>query len=265
MNADYPFDYLPATPDYVLAVLQESVRVQVGDEIDSGYSVRDLIGAYNDIAWPTIKSLADCMNGTFATEIPRNEWADAFPRLRGKTVGDVCEFLAPRIMRPVIRPWKYIAGECHPAGAFLTIQSWLAKFGFPPDRITPSTPIGPYLNWFAEELVWPMARLSPNQHPFVINTYRPWIDRASASLFVGLPTAFLAVSGIAFLIVGIIQLDLGLLLMGGLLSTIGIKGLCWVYRFTKPLTSSIPGVHTFRDLAYQLVGQEPRRRLQPAS
>jgi hypothetical protein len=61
------------------------------------------------------------------------------------TLGDLCHALAWRDTRPAIRPWHGTGTPCHPAGAFLTIRSCLARIGENLDGITPATELEPFL------------------------------------------------------------------------------------------------------------------------
>jgi hypothetical protein len=186
--------------------------------------------------------------------LPDGEIARLEPLAR-HTVREVCEFIAARIRRPVIRPWRHIAGECLPAGAFLTVRSMLAEAGANPDRITPSTSLRRYRTRYGQTLLSAIRRLAPDRVPGR-NEPMPW----RAFLCVTLPGALIIL--LTLLGKAGVPIPVGLLLA----EIFGGFGVCvfgmlrlrqWEYR--KDLGELV----TFRDLAYALAGQEPRRRIQP--
>jgi hypothetical protein len=257
MDPDYPVGYEPATPEYVLAVLQETARLQDGDILGPHDDISALIDAYNDIAWPTTKLLSDFMNSTFEVDIPLTEWRAAFPSVRRRKVAELCDFLAPRVRRPVIRPWLHVAGPCLPAGAFLTMRSALIAAGFPPSTITPSAVLPKSAHSWPDEVIWKLSFLAPGRCRFDVKSYPP---RA------GIVMRSAAVFGLIALLVGL------LLSVAGLKSSATIA-VCtggaafFLTLLTERLTGSTQsfpeGCVTFRDLSYRLAGQEPRRRIQP--
>ncbi len=261
MSPEYPTDYEPATPEYVLEVLRTTTPAGTRD-----YPVLDLLGWLNDLAWPTPRLLGDCMNAVFQAAIPTDEWRQEFPTLRGRTIGDVCDFIARHARRPVIRPWRYVAGECRPAGAFLTVRSLLAARGVRPREITPSTPLATVPLDDLMALFWTLARIAPGRLP-------PPVERRA---FVGhyvlgsLAACWLLLGGILGpVILGLAasaRAAVGVAVgVGMIVSAAGGGWLLWRVHRPAFLRAEWGEYRTFRDLAYALAGQEPRRRIQPTA
>lgn len=260
MTADYPTATVPATPEYVLEVLRESVRLQVGWDVTFDSPVAELLCAYNDLAWPSVGLLVGCMNATFGVEIPTREWEQEFHRIRGQTVRDVCEFLVPRLTRPVIRPWRYVGGECRPAGVFLTMRTILAGRGVDPDALTPSSPL---LSVPFRDLDYLFGRLS------LIAPGRVPPPRQRGSL---LGYHFLGCVSVSWLLFGTMLgcIVLGLAASSGLPLGVAIGSVMlltgiacgWVlHRIQRPpfVRTEWGGFRTFRDLAYAFAEEQPRR------
>jgi hypothetical protein len=263
MTADYPTAEVAATPEYVLEVLRESVRYDFGD-LSADDSVHDLAGMYNDLAWDSVRVLADCLGPAFDADIPLVDWRAAFPRARGRTVGEVCDFLAPRVRRPVVRPWRHVAGDCPPAGAFLTVRSILSGRGLDPGRVTPAAPVAAVPVADLHHLFWRLTLIEPGRVSL------PREERAFyGQTLLGCLAALVLVLGypVGLLLVGFGAVAgkwAGLAVGAGVLAVALAAG--WVaYRLARPplVWTEWPGISTFRDLAYCLAGQQPRRRIQP--
>jgi hypothetical protein len=266
VDAHYPTDEAPATPEYVLEVLRESVRLQVGWDLTFDSSVGELLGAYNDLAWPTIDLLARCMDNTFGVEIPTREWERGLRRVRSRTVRHVCEFLAPRLTRPLIRPWRHIGGECRSAGVFLTVRAILAGRGLDPATLTPSAPllVVPYRH--LDFLFWRLSLIAPGWLP-------PPRERGTIlghhllGCLSGLWLLFGSVLGCVAL--GLAAADgraLGMAVGAVMLFTAAACGrVLWRVQHPPFVRTEWGEFRTFRDLAYTLAGQQPRRRIQPSA
>src|SRR5262245_42802835 len=124
MTADYPTDEVAATPEYVLEVLRDWHRIAVAAnealflkltfetpllEWEESYCIED---------WGRF---GVAMSEVWDIDLPVEKWRE-FARI-GKTVSDLCRVIAALATRPVIRPWRHAAGDCLPAGAFLTVRS----------------------------------------------------------------------------------------------------------------------------------------------
>ncbi len=249
MEVRYPTDEIPATPEYVLDVLRDWHRFGLlDDEPTFEMSVRELADILNDtiMFW---RELARSLNAHLGLAIPVPDWEGVLSPMGTRTVRDVCEFVAARLgTRPAIRPWRHIAGDCLPAGAFLTVRALLVRDGADPDGITPSTPLETYLvQFFEKPWLRDLTRLAPGRLPpatvdyGLLGTGAGVVVLAVAAVMLGLLTGAIVFFGLACLLMPVAFL-------AGYLTAV-----------RPPHRVELPGLHTFRDLAYALAGQQPRR------
>jgi hypothetical protein len=261
VTADYPIDAIPATPEYVLDVFRDWHRFGLlDDEPTFETSVRELANILNDtiMFW---RELARSLNAHLGLDVPAPEWEGALSPMRARTVRDVCEFVAARLgTRPAIRPWQHIAGDCLPAGVFLTVRSLLARDGADPDGITPSTPLETYLvQFFGKPWLQDLTRLAPGRLPSMtvdyglLGTGARVVGLASAAILLGLVSNAVGAVVCAGAILGLACLLMPVALLAGYLTAV-----------RPPRRVELTGLHTFRDLAYALAGQQPRRALASA-
>jgi hypothetical protein len=267
MSPEYPLDSELATPEYVLEVFRDwhrhaATRGEADPDDPPTFDTRwgrfrdEVIG---DVAlWFEV---ARFLNAVWGVSIPMREWNRLLLWRWGTTVGDVCELIARHARRPVVRPWRYLAGECVPAGWFLTARSLLARAGADPSAVTPSAPVGPFLHRHGGCLA-PLALAAPGRLPPTRRSYRPWRVRVPALLVLGPVGLLAAVLGPILLILGATTGNLTLAAVSAGLTAAGAGGLWWTTRLTAPTGTEFVGLSTFRDLAYALAGQEPRRRVQ---
>jgi hypothetical protein len=256
MSSDYPVDSVPATPEYVFELFRDHVRTWTWLEVPAPYDdVADdpadrHFGRY-------LTNLEIALEDAYGIELPES-LAVELVALDRMSVREVCGAIAAALgTRPVIRPWPHVGGECLPAGAFLTVRSMLAASGARPEKITPGTSLSRYLFRYGQTLVGGLARLAPGRVPAVRERFPLW----------------------GFLCLIFAAVPLGFLL---LLSECGIKMPVWAFLaaayggFPFTLTGLALMVRslmrprmgelaTFRDLAYSLAGQEPRRTIQTTS
>lgn len=251
MTADYPTGTAPATPEYVLAVLRDWNRIASGFgeavPLDVTYDTpfREWEDSLEVDDWGR-GGFAGAMNAEWGTDIPAEEWDEL--RSGGRTVGDLCRLVASRATRPVIRPWSHVGGSCLPAGAFLTVRALFASLGEEPARITPSSELAPYLSRHSGPVWQLFARLAPGFGPI---PNQPRYARLLGCCLVPLGFVVLVTAwgtGVQGLYAA------GALLIG---TALALDRLTVFWRFPDP------AIRTFRDLAYCLAGQEPRRRIQP--
>jgi hypothetical protein len=260
MTADYPVDEAHATPEYVLEVLRDwhAQLAALGEalpdfKVTAEATVDEFAEGCVELNWESChwRTVADALNDVWELTISKDEWQPVLTPGDARTLGDVARFLAARVRRPVVRPWRYIAGDCLPAGYFLTIRALLAASGANPDAITPSTPIEPFLTCYHANFFRRLTQLAPRRLPPMHFQPFHW-------------------SGIPLMLVGLL-----LVLIGTLTSYIGLPAVsvfCTVaglvlipvgYLLSHTERVLLPGLVTFRDLAYALAGQQPRRRIQP--
>ena len=259
MGTDYAVDEVPATPEYVLEVVRDWMR-EVAGAADPAYPADET--PFREwlhlVYWdpPRMKNLRPWFNQTWGTNVTAEEWAAFDPD--HATVGDYCRLAAVGVRRPVIRPGRSPAGECHPAGAFLTVRSLLGELGANPNGITPSAPLALYhsrLNSIGERL----ARLAPGHRPLFRHDYPRWM---LAATLIG------CVLLLATTTAGVVALVLGLETLAYTLAACAMAysiGMTIVMRLARSNRVEPAHVRTLSDLAYALAGQQPRRRTEPTS
>jgi len=162
---------IPATPEYVLAVLLDQSRRRMGPvpcahpdsvlfSMDSPFDdlceVCDLNYDMNIILSPMHWFGLDFC-----------EWRDALETTKVYTVRDFCELIASQIMLPRIPLVSFCGQTCQSASVFLTIRSLLQDAGVDVKEIAPSTPLQEYTRYYTQTFLGPIARLAPGALPTV--------------------------------------------------------------------------------------------------
>jgi hypothetical protein len=252
MTIDYPLDQAPATPEYVLEVFralhQMALAAGEADRLSISFDTR--IRDWEESLWIDTwghGGFGAAMNAQWGTDISLAEWK-AF-RYADRNLGDLCRLISSRATRPMIRPWKHVAGNCLPAGAFLTLRAALAEAGVDPKLLTPSSPLEPFLTRRYDSLWIQLNRLAPGCSPLPAHTsFGRLLEKGIAMCtLLSLPALFLLpIVGVPLLVVSAV-------------------GLFLTTRYLGYWKFSDPDIHTFRDLAYCLAGQQPRRQIQPSA
>lgn len=163
MKSSYPIQWLPATPEYILAGIQEEWRQFARDcELTAEDRERQM-PTFNttirrwcdDAMLDEWMPLGQALNQTWGTKFTRKQWRQVLEPAREKTIRGVCELLATQAQRPLVPPAKILGHECQSAGVFLAIRSLLIAAGAPAN-LRPSSSVEPYLKkWpkvFQEEI-----------------------------------------------------------------------------------------------------------------
>lgn len=166
MRIDYPTLDEPATPEYVLSVLQDAHRqVCRFDEVvdpDAVLTFETTVAEWRDacdlLGW---RQLGRAYNEFWGITCSDSEWREALEPARRKRLSDVCGLIAKHALRPRVRPARLLGRTCAPAGTFLTIRSLLHQAGVPVEDITPSTPLEPYPG----AISWSSSKRSPGLLP----------------------------------------------------------------------------------------------------
>ncbi len=140
MDVRYPTIDEPATPEYVLTVLRDMHRQQCqhDPEADPGAvpsfdtTVAEWRDACDLLGW---RQLGHAYNQVWGIACSDDEWRAVLEPARQRRLADVCQLLAARAARPVIRPSRLLGNTCAPAGAFLTIRSLVHEAGAPAGEI----------------------------------------------------------------------------------------------------------------------------------
>ncbi len=242
MDVHYPTVDELATPEYVLAVLQDVHRQQYQDDpevnpefvLSPDTTVAEWREACILFEW---RKLARALNEFWGILCSDSDWQEVLEPATERQLSDVCALIARHAHRPRIRPAHFFGSDCISAGAFLTIRSLLHDAGASAEEITPSTLLAPYTRRYCELFTGPISRLAPGALPLVRVRHRVY-DAALRGLLVGM------VCGLAGLCMGMLVLA-----VAGLLLASGSVGLSWVAVLWLPTSVEFGELRTFRDLA----------------
>jgi len=246
MDVHYPTLDVPATPEYVLAVLRDNHRQQCeydweadrNAKLSFDSTIAEWREACDLVEW---KGLGRAMNQEWEIECSDFEWATVLePDERLPLLG-VCELIAHRAPRRRIRSARFFGGDCHSAGAFLTVRSILANAGADAEHIKPSTPLAPYTRRYGILFLGPISRLAPGALPLV-HVWHPVYDASMWSIV----ASFLVV------LLGWCCNSHWLAILGFLACLLSY-GLVWASsRWLLPLRITFGELKTFRDMACAL-------------
>lgn len=259
MTADYPTDEAPATAEYVLAVINAAIRSFRPGKDQQPLTLDTTIAEWcrqtdwfiRFVPFAYSQWYADFLDGLFDSVLPETT---AIRLTRKNTLRDLCRAIADRMgTRRAIRPWRPLVGESRAAGAFLTLKSILARTGTDVSSLSPSTPLNdPTVGKALLGVNLDLIRLTPETCPvleiggrrrdsvFVLATFA-----AGFMLCMGAMGAAIAEMGRALI--------LSLFACGSVIAV----GACFLAS-RSPMWPLIPGMRTYRDLAYALAGQHPR-------
>jgi hypothetical protein len=251
MEVHYPTIDQPATPEYVLAVLQDMHRQQCqwDPEADRDFvlsmetTVEEWRTACALVEW---KRLGRAHNENWAIRITDAEWRAVLEPADEKRLAEVCELIACRATRPVIRPARLFDCNCAPAGAFLTIRSLLHEAGEDAaNEIAPSTPLAPYFRRHTNVFLGPVSRLAPGALP-PVRIHNPLYDAALLGSGVGLLTALIGACVSPWLVA-----------VGVFLFVLGWALTWYAARWRLPASVEFGELRTFRDLAVVVAEGKP--------
>jgi hypothetical protein len=257
MKTEYPIEWAPVAPDYILASLCEEARqcalLEGEDSRDVerclptfATTVKEWREAMDLVRW---KPLGHALNESWRTDFSTDEWFQVLEPAREKTLREVCELLATRARRPLVPPARIMGCECMTAGLFLAIRSLLVQAGAPP-TIRPSTPLASFLQKWPEVFQQDISRLAPGG---LLLTHK----QETLTLVVILCYILAALLGLLSLVAGSPWPAISAVLFYGLGWTAAGCGK-W---FPGPLT--LESVTTFRDLTETIVEQQSRTGFGP--
>src|SRR5579871_4381115 len=242
MDVHYPTIDELATPEYVLAVLRDQHRqaCQFGDADGNVVLMPDTTVAQWREACDLLewRELGRAENEFWGIKCSDAQWRRVLTPENKSRLADVCQFIAARARRPMIRPAAFFGSRCVSAGAFLTIRSLLADAGAQAKDIAPSTDLAPYTRRYHDVFLNSISRLAPGALPLV--RIRPTPNHNVV---------------LALMLLGMICEIAGRGEETGCITIIGMLliGLCYLSSFGKsrcsPTSVEFGELKTFRDLA----------------
>tara|TARA_R110002111_G_scaffold262504_1_gene338913 strand:- start:88395 stop:89171 length:777 start_codon:yes stop_codon:yes gene_type:complete len=171
METHYPVIEIPATPEYVLAVLLERSRQEWCKE---SCTPPEPVLVTLDSPVEVLLEACDLTYDMDAVFCPMDwfgfgyaEWSNARGSREIKTARDFCEVIASLIALPRIPLVSFCGKTCQPASVFLAVRSLLQEAGADVVEIAPSTPLKEYTRHYKETFLGPIARLAPGSLPVV--------------------------------------------------------------------------------------------------
>ena len=187
MTYDGPPAYLPATPEYVLAVLRDRHRQQC--QIDPAAEPDVELSFETTIAeWRSACDLLDwrrlgrALNSEWKLGWPDTAWRTVLEPAKARTLREVCQFIAQEALRPTIEPISIMGATCLTAGAFVAIRSLLRDAGADVASVAPSTALDQYARRHLAVFLGPISCLAPNALP-EIKISTPWDDVCLVGFF----------------------------------------------------------------------------------
>ncbi len=251
MKYDLSPTYVPATPEYVLAVFRDQHRQDCSIEYDAEPQLELMFETTIEewrfwcdlLNW---RRLGRALDTEWKLGLPDSEWRAVLEPAGSRTLGDLCSFIAQTAFMPSIEPVNILNSKCLTAGAFLAIRSMLRESGVSVDAVAPSTLIEPYARRHLEVFVGPIARLAPNSLPDM-TVSRPLYELSIWGAIFGLLVA-MAGSLISPIVPAGGVCVAAVMWIGAWIST----------RFFLPSRVRIGDIRTFGDLA-RLVAEGARR------
>jgi hypothetical protein len=244
---DFQIRTTPATSDDVLAVLLEHHRQCC---IHDPPMDRPLLSRDSTIAEYELSCDVDetplthkQLNQMFGTRLSQSEVLAMRKPIRTKTLGELCDTIAPRARLPRIEPVTVVGATSASAGAFLVIRRLFADAGAKADEIMPSAPIEPYLRDHPQ-VFSKLGHLAPGRMP------RP---RVVSPVHIGLGWVFLL--GQAMQLGGWILRHPMMRLAGVFNTAVSIVAGFLIGRHVKPARIQLGWLRTFRDLSRAMTGE----------
>jgi hypothetical protein len=247
VNNTYPVQKMPATPEYILAVMQDNYRqqCQFDPEVEKGVlltfdsTVQEWREACDLHGW---RRLAKAMNDWFKAEFSDAQWKTVLEPAKEKKLRGVCELLATKANRIEIKPFR---NQCINAGIFLTIRSLLKNAGVK-EVIKPSTPIAPFCRNDVALFLSEIAKIEPGALP-PFKIYNRLYDYSLWAFLLGL------------VICGIGSFLSPLLTIFGVCFTGLAYAVIWKAAKSRPQKVEFGSIKTFRDLTLRIANARKER------
>lgn len=222
--------------------IQIEKRIPSEDEITYNLTIRDWIDEMGLLQW---KELCKYYCQVFEISEYETEFRSSMVPIKKMTVGDFCEFISSKSVKPKLESIKLLGRDCEEAGIFRHLQKKMADENESKSaEIKPSSKIENYMNDFAFKIVEEVNKINPNILPRI--KYEPnEFERKDWQLFFSGTLSLITASIIEnWLLAGI---GIGLIASGVWMNKISFK--------IKPDRFEFEGIETFRDLV-ELISKE---------
>lgn len=215
--------------------IQIEIRILSEDEITNDLSIRNWIDEMGLLNW---KELCKYYCQVFEIEEYETEFRNSMLPIKKKTIGDFCEFVSKKAVKPELKSVKVFGRNCEEAGIFKYLKRKMAEENEAKSKeIKPSSKIENYMNDFAFKIVEEVNKINPSILPTI--KYEPnEFEKQDWILFLSGTIALIIATIIDnWLIVGI---GIGVIISGIWINKISFK--------IKPNKFEFEGIETFRDL-----------------
>lgn len=225
---------------------RQIVQVEIGlpneDEITNDLTIRNWIDDMELLNW---KELCKYYCRVFEIERYEIEFRESMLPMDKKTIGEFCEFVAKRAVKPELEAVKLFGRHCEEAGIFKYLKRKLADENeSKSNEIKPSSKIENYMSDFAFKIVEEVNKINSTTLPTI--KYEPnEFEKRAWQLTLAGTIGLLAASVIdSWLVAGI---GIGLVVVGICMHKVSLK--------VKPSIFEFEGIETFRDLV-ELIKKE---------
>jgi hypothetical protein len=225
--------------EFINSIHRQRIQIEIGFpseyEITNDLTIRDWIDEMDLLNW---KELCKYYCQVFEINEYETEFRKSMLPIKKKTIGDFCEFISAKSVKPKLEPVKLFGRDCEEAGIFKYLKRKMAEENESKSaEIKPSSKIENYMNDFAFKIVEEVNRINPNILP-TIKYESNEFEKQNWKLFL----SGLALLILAFIIKSWIIIGIGI----GLISS-GI----WMNKISFQIKANqfeFEGIETFRDL-----------------
>lgn len=164
----------PATPEEVLAILQDWQRLEWGKALDAAQvltfdtTVKEWRDDCDLAGW---QQLGTALSAFFGAKIAKDEWRAVMKPENQKTLRNLCALVASRSTLPEAGEVKILGQLCRPAATFYALRSHLIQAGVEVLGIRPSTRLDNFLRLHTEAMVEAITKLAPGRLPVMTTKF----------------------------------------------------------------------------------------------
>ena len=218
---------------------RQRIQIEFGlpneDEITFDLTIKNWIDDMELLNW---KELCKYYCKVFEIENHEFEFRDSMLPIKNQTIGDFCQYISVKALKPELKSVKLFGRDCEEAGIFKYLKSKIAEENESNSNgMKPSSKIEYHLNDCSFKIVEEVNKINPDILPTI--KYEPnEFEKHNWKLFLSGMVALIIASIICnWLIAGV---GIGLIISGIWMNKIGLK--------MKPKKLEFEGIETFRDL-----------------
>ena len=250
MKGHNTFSEKPATPEQILAIVQDWQRLEWGKALDAEQTLylNATVKAWRDDCelqgW---QQLGEALNKFFGINFSKDDWQAAMKPEKQKTLRDVCGLIATRAKLPRVGDQVVFGKSCKSASAFFALRSCLEQAGVSIVSLRPSTKLDSLLRKHSQAIIESVIKLAPGRLPLMTTKFNlghklsGWVCLAGLlALAAGgiLEKPYWTVAGCLILMLGFVAIT--------------------VFSNLPPARVRLEGLETFGDLCRLIAGVKPQ-------